>query len=92
MFGGLGLYMGEKFFGIVFGGRLYFKVDAKSRAEYEARGSKPFVYSRDGKKATMSYFEVPAELLEDNERLRAWAVGAAAAGPSTKVKKTKKKK
>jgi DNA transformation protein len=92
MFGGVGLYMGEKFFGIVWNGRLYFKVDDESRAEYEARGSKPFVYSRDGKKATMSYFEVPAELLEDSERLRAWAVGAAAASPAVKAKKKRKKK
>lgn len=78
MFGGTGLYMGEKFFGIVFSGRLYFKVDAKSKADYAARGCKPFSYSKNGKKMSMSYYEVPPELLEDHERLRAWAVGAAA--------------
>lgn len=80
MFGGLGLYMGENFFGIIWKGRLYFKVDAKSRVEYASRGSKPFTYSRDGKKMSMSYYEVPAEVIDDHERLRAWAVGAAAVG------------
>jgi DNA transformation protein len=92
MFGGLGLSMGENFFGIVWNGRLYFKVDEQSRIEYASRGAKPFTYSRDGKKMTMSYYEVPAELLDDHERLRAWAVGAAAAGSPAKAKKTRKKK
>lgn len=78
MFGGVGLYMGGKFFGIVWNGRLYFKVDEETRSRYVARGSKPFSYERNGKKMTMRYYGVPDEVLEEHELLRAWAARAAA--------------
>ena len=71
MFGGYGLYDRERFFGILFKGRLYFKTDAESQAAYRARGMQPFRPS-----ATMTlktYYEVPAEILEDDEPLVAWA-------------------
>ncbi|MES1180245.1 MAG: TfoX/Sxy family protein, partial [Verrucomicrobiota bacterium] len=34
MFGAHGLYAGDKFFGILDEGRLFFKTDAQSQAEY----------------------------------------------------------
>ena len=36
MFGGIGLYAGTVFFGIIFHDILYFKVDAQTRVEYRA--------------------------------------------------------
>jgi DNA transformation protein len=36
MFGGLGLYSGEQFFGIVHDGRLYFKANPDTLAEFIA--------------------------------------------------------
>jgi DNA transformation protein len=42
LFGGHGLYWGETIFGILFGGRLYLKVDEQSRGDYLARGMGPF--------------------------------------------------
>ena len=63
MFGGHGLYQGGTFFGILFRGRLYFKTDDQSIANYEARGMEPFIYEKpDGKTMTMAYHEVPAEV------------------------------
>jgi DNA transformation protein len=41
MFGGQGVYTGEMIFGIVFQGRLYLKVDNRSKAGFVARGMGP---------------------------------------------------
>lgn len=73
MFGGYGLYQGKHFFGILFEGRLYFKTDEKSRKEYVAEGMEPFTYEQRGRLMTMQYHEVPAGVLEDRERITAWA-------------------
>lgn len=71
MFGGHGLYRGETFFGIIHKGRLYLKTDEASREKYRAEGMKPF---RPTPRQTLkSYFEVPAGILEDGEKLAAWA-------------------
>lgn len=76
MFGGHGLRHEGSFFGLIFGGRFYLKTDTATRAEFIARGSGPF---RPGPKHTMhGYYEVPAEVLEDDEVLARWAQRAAA--------------
>lgn len=73
MFGGHGLYSGNHFFGILFEGRLYFKADAASRAAYLERGMGQFTYEQRGRVLTMSYFEVPPDVLEDRTELAGWA-------------------
>ena len=73
MFGGQGLYSGEHFFGILFEGRLFFKTDAQSQADYVARGMGPFTYEMKGKLLTMTYYEVPPDALENASELTAWA-------------------
>ena len=74
MFGGFGLYHGEVFFGVVAEDRLYFKTDDESRVEYERQGMEPF---RPSEKQTLSsYYEVPADVLEDDEKLTTWALRA----------------
>jgi DNA transformation protein len=81
MFGGVGLYSGERFFAILAGDELFFKVDASNRAAYEAAGSEPF-RPVAGRNVSMSYFRVPLEVLEDPAELGQWAraaIGAAAA-------------
>ena len=75
MFGGYGLYRGDRFFGIVFKGRLYFKTGPLSRKEYLRRGMKPF--KPNTRMTSKTYFEVPAEILEDRDKLRAWVVESA---------------
>jgi DNA transformation protein len=97
MFGGIGLYSGDSFFGILAADELFFKVDLSNRAEYEAAGSEPFrpVAARP---VTMSYWRVPLEVLEDSGELATWALAAiraagnAAMKPKPKKKPTKKKK
>ena len=75
MFGGHGLYLGSTFFGIVSGGRLYFKTDETTSSEYVRRGMKPFAPSE--RQLLKTYYEVPADVLEDCRRLADWARAAA---------------
>jgi len=89
MFGGAGLYLKGTIFAIIADDALYFKVDDANRPDYEAAGQGPF--NPYGGKSTMSsYYEVPIEVLEDDEKIREWAdkaVEAAIRAPSTKAKK-----
>ena len=78
MFGGLGLYSRGTFFGLLYKERLYFKTDESTRPEYEARGSEGF-QPRPGVKAQMTYYTVPAEVLEDEDELVQWAQKAVTA-------------
>ena len=74
MFGGYGLYCGDAFFGIVFDGRLYFKTDDASRSQYESWESEPF--QPNAKQTLKSYYEVPAEIIENATDLVPWAEDA----------------
>ena len=97
MFGGIGLYSGECFFGIVAADELFFKVDLSNRAAYEAAGSEPF-RPVAGRPVTMSYWRVPIEVLEDTGELAAWALAAiraagnAASKPKRKTKRASTRK
>jgi DNA transformation protein len=51
---------------------LYLKVDDSNREQYEAEGMTAF-QPYTGKPTTMSYYQVPARVLEDGEELTAWA-------------------
>ena len=73
MFGAHGLYQGEHFFAILDEGRLFFKTDAQSQADYTARGMGPFTYESKGKVMTMTYHEVPPDVLEQPQELVEWA-------------------
>ena len=89
IFGAHGLYCGEKFFGILDAGRLFFKTDAASQADYTARGMGPFTYEMKGKVMTMAYHEVPPDVLEQPHELTAWArraIQIAAAKPRRRAK------
>ncbi len=71
MFGGFGLYRRGQLFGIIFKGRLYFKISVSTRPDYEARSMEPF---RPGAKQTLkSFYEVPSEVVEDITELLTWA-------------------
>jgi len=91
MFGGIGLYSGERFFGIVAADELFFKVDDGNRGAYEAAGSEPFrpVAARP---VSMSYWRVPIEVLEDPAELRAWAENAIAAAARVAASKPRPSK
>lgn len=77
MFGGYGLYQGESFFGIIHKGRLYFKIDQRTRPAYTAKGMKAF--KPNAKQTLKTYYEVPVDIIEDAEQLTTWA-GQAVSG------------
>ena len=77
MFGGVGIYAADLFFALLDDDTLYFKVDDMTRPQFEERGMGPFrPYGEGGE--VMRYYEVPAEVLEDPESLRAWVEAAIA--------------
>ena len=75
MFGGVGLYAGDVFFGILASDVLYFKVDDSNRQDYKLAGSRPFM-PYPGQTMTMSYYAVPIEIVEDAATLVVWATRA----------------
>jgi len=89
MFGGYGLYRGDDFFGILYDGRLYFKTDETTREKYRTQGMGPFAPSE--KQVLKSYYEVPEEIVEDDEELVSWAKEAAALKKKGKAPARKKK-
>jgi DNA transformation protein and related proteins len=94
MFGAHGLYQDEHFFAILDEGRLFFKTDAPSQADYAARGMGPFTYESKGRTLTMSYHEVPPDVLENPLELVVWArraIQIAAARPGKTAKRTKRR-
>src|SRR5882672_6895197 len=86
MFGGVGLYHEERFFGLIAGDTLYLKVNDSNRGDYEARGMRRFRPFPDKPYWSMTYYEIPADALEDAEECAAWArksvaIAAVAAKP-----------
>lgn len=71
MFGSFGLYLGDKFFGIVSSGRLYFKTDDATRGKYIEREMGPFTPSAE--QILKNYYEVPLDVVEDVRELKDWA-------------------
>ena len=82
MFGAHGLYQAGKFFAILDEGRLFFRTDAATAADYAARGMAPFTYEQRGRTITFQYHEVPPEVLENAPELVAWAQRAVQAAAS----------
>lgn len=80
MFGGHGLFLGDVMFALVAWDTLYLKVDEVNRPAFEARGLGPFSYAgQQGRTMTMSYYEAPPEILDDQATLKRWAGDAHAA-------------
>src|SRR5262245_22286478 len=82
MFGEIGLYIDGLFFALIDDDTLYLKVDDTNRADYVARGARPFQPFADDPTYSMNYFQLPEDVLEDPEQLQSWSrksVAAAAA-------------
>lgn len=74
MFGGYGIYKDNIFFALVSEEILYFKVDDSNIKDFQAYDSKPFSYENKNKKTiSMSYFQVPVEILENQSELITFA-------------------
>lgn len=72
MFGGWCIYVDEVPTGLVAYNTLWFKVDDGNRADYEAAGVGPFKPFPD-KDTVMSYWQVPASVMDDRRSFVEWA-------------------
>jgi DNA transformation protein len=89
MFGGYGLYADGFFFGII-DDAVYFKVDDSNRRDYEERGYRAFSVEMGRPKRRMvslSYFQVPEDVLEDADDARRWARKAVAVAVAAAARK-----
>jgi DNA transformation protein len=95
MFGGVGLYHEELFFGLIMRDTLYFRVNEANRPDYEELGMRRFQPYADKPHLSFNYYEVPAHVLEDASELVVWArrsLQAAQTAGATKGPKTKTKR
>jgi DNA transformation protein and related proteins len=90
MFGGFGVYLDGFIIGIIAFDTFFLKTDETNRPAFEAAGAQPFAYQRGGEPAvSTTYWECPADVLEEPERLRSWATTSLAV--SRRAKKPAKR-
>jgi len=88
MFGGVGIYSGDLFFAIIDDDAVYFKTDASTQTDFEEQGMGPFRPMGDAA-PSMSYHQLPEDILENPETLRVWADRAIAVARQAKIRKTR---
>ena len=91
MFGGWGIYKNGLIFAIIADGELYFKVNDINRGDFEKADSHPFTYSQGNHKpTTMSYWNLPEEVMENEEKLSKWVDRSIRASEQSRKLATKK--
>ena len=73
MFGGWGVYHGDRMFALIADEELYFKADGQTEPHFAAAGSAPFLYDGKGKTVRMSYWRCPEAAMDDTDDLLAFA-------------------
>ncbi|GMW01661.1 MAG: hypothetical protein AMXMBFR84_27980 [Candidatus Hydrogenedentota bacterium] len=85
LFGGIGLSADGVQFAMIISGVLYFVVDDTTRPKYEAMGSGCFAYNTKTRRVDVRrYYEVPADVLEDDGQFTEWAKEAIANAKQTR--------
>jgi DNA transformation protein len=88
MFGGAGLYCDGVMFGLIADDVAFLKVDDSNREDFVKTGSSAFnPFPEKAKTYVMSYYEIPADVLEDRQLLSKWAERALAVARKKKKKK-----
>ncbi|HEV7606103.1 MAG TPA: TfoX/Sxy family protein [Steroidobacteraceae bacterium] len=91
MFGAVGLYSGELFFGLIDDDTLFFKTDGSNSAEYIARNMPRFMPFPARPEAVMAYYQVPADIIEDIEAIGSWARKSVAVALASRAAKARPK-
>ncbi len=89
MMGGKTLYCDGTIFALIGHGDVYLKADDENRPLFEAQGW-PAFRPDPNESGTMSYYLVPADVLENRDELARWAAEAIAAGQRSASKKKRK--
>lgn len=93
MFSGANLSIHGVTFALVIGGTFYLRVDDESRPRFEALGAEPFRYRTKVREVTVaSYYEAPADILDDPDELPAWAADALRAARDAAEKTPKRRR
>lgn len=80
MFGGHGLFDGERMFALIVDDVLYLRCGEGNRAAFDRLGLPAFEYSRaGGRRVAMSYRQAPDAALESPAEMREWVRGAVTA-------------
>ena len=97
MFGGAGVFRDGLMFALLGDDTIYLKTDATLRADLEAEGCAPFLWTKPsaGEEIDMGYVSLPSSAMDDPDEASAWARRAlavarakAAAKPAVRKKKT----
>ncbi len=98
MFGGAGVFRDGLMFALLGDDTIYLKTDAQLRADLEAEGCAPFLWTKPstGEEIDMGYVSLPSSAMDDPDEASAWARRAlavarakAAAKPEAKPKRKK---
>jgi len=90
MFSCHGLYLDGLFIGIIADETLYLKADELSQPAFQAAGMAPFTYSSRGRQVALSFWEAPADVIEDPQELWRWATEAVRAAGRARAEKRRR--
>lgn len=92
MFSGTGLFHDGVMFGMLIRDALYLRVNDITRVKFEAAGSEPFGYVRNGQAVSIaSYYAIPEGLLDQPDEVLAWAREAIGAAGGAKRRPRRKR-
>lgn len=98
MFGGAGVFRDGLMFALLADDTIFLKCDPALRAELEAEGSAPFLWTKPstGEVIDMGYVSLPSSAMDDPDEASLWArralaVAKAKAAAKTEAKAKKKK-
>ena len=87
MFGGWGLYLHGRMFGLVAEGQLYLKADELTRPDFETGGGRPFTFGNGDKAVSTSYWTPPEDVADDARAIVPWARRAVEAAERAALRK-----
>ncbi|KRO54141.1 MAG: hypothetical protein ABS04_06510 [Pelagibacteraceae bacterium BACL5 MAG-121015-bin10] len=76
LFGGNAILKNNITFAMVFDGSIYLKTNKNSVKKYLDLKSKPLSYKKNNKTINLRYYEIPVEILDDEDQLIEWAIEA----------------
>jgi DNA transformation protein and related proteins len=91
MFGGVYIYCDDLFIALVHDHTLYFKANASTAQEFIQQGLRPFSYLRQGKVATLAYYQAPPEAFDNPAAMKRWAQKALTAAQQDASSKSTRK-
>ena len=76
LFGGNAILKNNITFAMVFDGSIYLKTSKNTVKKYLDLNSKPLSYKKNNKTIELRYYEIPVEILDEEDQLIQWAIEA----------------